>query len=104
MEELQRYAWPGNVRELKNLIERALILCSDRTLDLHPPAGISYGISSENSDDRNLEDAERRHIIAVLEQTGWRVSGKGGAAEILGLKRTTLQSKIMKLGIQRLPK
>ena len=49
----------------------------------------------------NLEDMERRHIVAVLEKTGWRIAGPGGAAEVLGLKRTTLHSKMKKLGIKR---
>jgi transcriptional regulator of acetoin/glycerol metabolism len=99
MEELKRYPWPGNVRELKNLIERAMIICSNRTLNLHPP----HTTFSEIPEDHNLEDAERRHILGVLQQTGWRVSGQGGAAGILGIKRTTLQSKMKKLGIRRSP-
>ncbi len=99
MQKLQSYAWPGNVRELKNVIERAMIVCSDRTLELYPPPSAF----SEIPEELNLEDAERRHILSVLKQTGWRVSGQGGAAKILGLKRTTLQSKMKKLGIRRLP-
>ena len=97
MLDLQRYAWPGNVRELRNVIERALIMSTGKTLEMRPP----YGVVDETPGDLNLEDIERRHITGVLEQTGWRVSGQGGAAEILGLKRTTLQSKMKKLGIQR---
>jgi formate hydrogenlyase transcriptional activator len=97
MLDLQRYAWPGNIRELKNVIERAMIMSSGRTLEVHLP----NGTVAENLEDLNLEDAERRHITGVLQQTGWRLSGQGGAAEILGLKRTTLQSKMKKLGIRR---
>jgi len=97
MLDLQRYAWPGNIRELRNVIERALILSSGRTLEVSPP----HGTVAENPGDLNLEDVERRHITGVLQQTGWRLSGQGGAAEILGLKRTTLQSKMKKLGIRR---
>ena len=97
MDDLQRYAWPGNIRELRNVIERALIVSNGRTLEVSPPrraaADIPEGLI--------LEEAERRHITGVLKQTGWRVSGQGGAADILGLKRTTLQSKMKKLGIQR---
>ena len=59
--------------------------------------------ASEPDATRNLEDMERSHIVAVLERAGWRVAGKGGAAEILGLKRSTLYSKMKKLGIDRPP-
>jgi len=97
MEELQRYTWPGNIRELRNLIERALIVCNSRTLEVHPP----QGARAEMPANHNLEDVEREHILNVLRHNGWRISGSGGAAGILGLKRTTLQSKMKKLGIQR---
>lgn len=97
MDELQRYTWPGNVRELRNLIERALIVSNSRILELHPPRGTN----AEVPENLNLEEAERRHILSVLQQTGWQISGPGGAAGILGLKRTTLQSKMKKLGIER---
>jgi transcriptional regulator with GAF, ATPase, and Fis domain len=97
MEALQSYSWPGNVRELRNVIEHAMILSKDKTLVSHVP---KLG-SSEAGATRNLEDMERRHIVAVLEKAGWRLSGKGGAAEVLGLKRTTLQAKMKKLGIKR---
>jgi PAS domain S-box-containing protein len=100
MEELQRYNWPGNVRELRNVIERALIVCSSRTLAAYPPNGTNGVAMSKNL---NLEEAERRHILSVLELTSWRLSGTGGAAGLLGLKRTTLQSKMKRLGIQRPP-
>ena len=97
MDELQRYAWPGNVRELKNLIERALIVSDSRILDLSPPQAASV----EMPENQTMEEAERSHLISVLQQTEWRLSGPGGAAGILGLKRTTLQSKMKKLGIMR---
>jgi len=97
MDELLRYPWPGNIRELRNVVERALITCSDRTLEVRPPhAGVDQ--APENLD---LEENERRHIQRVLHQTGWRLAGKDGAAEVLGLKRTTLYSKMKKLGIRR---
>ncbi|MBI5895789.1 MAG: sigma 54-interacting transcriptional regulator [Desulfobacterales bacterium] len=99
MDNLQHYAWPGNVRELRNVIERALIGCVDRTLDVRVP----QDAFPEAPEGRNLEDTERRHILSVLKQTGWRLSGPGGAADILGLKRTTLHSKMKKLGIRRSP-
>jgi transcriptional regulator with GAF, ATPase, and Fis domain len=97
MEALQSYAWPGNVRELRNVIEHAMILNKGKTLAVHAP---KLG-SSEAGATRNLEDLERRHIVAVLEKAGWRVAGKGGAAEVLGLKRSTLISKMKKLRIHR---
>jgi transcriptional regulator with GAF, ATPase, and Fis domain len=97
MEALQSYAWPGNVRELRNVIEHAMIVSSDKTLVVHAPKPPS----SETPDVRNLEDLERRHIVSVLERNGWRVGGRGGAAEVLGLKRSTLYSRMKKLGINR---
>jgi formate hydrogenlyase transcriptional activator len=97
MDELLQYAWPGNVRELRNLIERAMIVCSSRTLDLQPLQ--SY--HAEMPKHQTLVEIERNHLLNVLEQTGWRISGPDGAAIILGLKRTTLQSKMKKLGIRR---
>jgi transcriptional regulator with GAF, ATPase, and Fis domain len=97
MEALQSYAWPGNVRELRNVIEHAMIVSSDKTLVVHAPKPPS----SETPDVRNLEDMERRHIVSVLERNGWRVGGRGGAAEVLGLKRSTLYSRMKKLGINR---
>jgi len=97
MEDLQHYPWPGNARELRNVVEHAMIVCSGKTLDVHPPRMASSEISSNLS----LEDAERRHILGVLQKSGWRLTGQGGAAGILGLKRTTLQSKMKKLGIRR---
>lgn len=97
MNALQHYTWPGNVRELKNLIERALIVSNSRILDLHPP----HGAAAEMSENQTMAEAERSHLKSVLQQTGWRISGPGGAAGILGLKRTTLQSKMKKLGINR---
>jgi formate hydrogenlyase transcriptional activator len=97
MEALQSYSWPGNVRELRNVIEHAMILSKGKTLAVHVP---KLG-SSEAGATRNLEDMERRHIVSVLEKANWRLSGKGGAAEVLGLKRTTLMAKMKKLGIKR---
>ncbi len=97
MEALQSYSWPGNVRELRNVIEHAMIVSSDKTLVVQAPKPPS----SETPDVRNLEDMERRHIMSVLERNGWRVGGRGGAAEVLGLKRSTLYSRMKKLGINR---
>jgi len=97
LDALQRYPWPGNVRELRNVIERAVILCRGPKLTvLVPKAGQSMAAKP-----LAMKDVEREHILHVLEQTGWRVQGKGGAAEILGLKRTTLESRMARLGIRR---
>jgi transcriptional regulator with GAF, ATPase, and Fis domain len=97
MEELQSYSWPGNVRELRNVIEQAMILSKGKTLVPRLPKPRSL----ETDATQNLEEMERRHIVAVLEKAGWRLSGNGGAAEVLGLKRTTLRAKMKKLGIKR---
>ena len=74
-----------------------MIVSSGKTLDVHVPRVASSDFPVSLS----LEDAERRHILGVLQKSGWRLTGQGGAAEILGLKRTTLQSKMKKLGIRR---
>jgi transcriptional regulator with GAF, ATPase, and Fis domain len=97
MQALRAYSWPGNVRELRNLIERAMILSHGKTLHVDIKNHASLEIVAAG----NLEDVERKHILVVLEKTGWRVAGQGGAAEVLGLKRSTLQSKMKKLGIRR---
>jgi len=95
MEALQSYPWPGNVRELRNVIEHAMILNRDKSLVVSMPGLAPF----EAQHASHLDDVERRHIMSVLQRTGWRVAGKGGAAEALGLKRTTLYSKMKKLGI-----
>ena len=97
MAALQSYSWPGNVRELRNVIEHAMILSQGNALVVHLP---KLGLSEESAAS-NLEEMERRHIISVLKKTGWRVAGKGGAAEILGLTRSTVYSKMKKLNIHR---
>jgi formate hydrogenlyase transcriptional activator len=97
MQALQSYSWPGNVRELRNAIEHAMILSKGKSLVVNVPKRAS----SETDAPGNLEDMERSHIKAALERTGWRVAGEGGAAEVLGLKRSTLVSRIKKLGIRR---
>ena len=96
MHALQSYSWPGNVRELRNVIEHAMILSEGKSLEIHVP---KPSFTETNTTD-NLHDVERMHLLAVLEKTGWRLAGPGGAAEILGLKRTTLQAKMKKLGIK----
>jgi len=97
MEDMQRYPWPGNVRELRNVVERAMILSKGSTLQAEVPS-ISGSLSAQPM---TLEEVERRYILDVLNKTGWRIRGSGGAAEILGLKPTTLESRMAKLGIKR---
>ncbi|MDT7816095.1 MAG: formate hydrogenlyase transcriptional activator, partial [Acidobacteriaceae bacterium] len=102
MNALVRYAWPGNIRELQNVIERAVILSKGPVLkvalsDLKArPAELGQLNGSST-----LEEVERRHILAVLEQTNWVFAGPNGAAARLGLKRPTLQFRMQKLGIFR---
>ena len=100
LERLAAYAWPGNVRELQNVIERAVILSPSGRFELGDFAAAPGG-GSPTPQARSLEDVERQHILAVLEETGWRVSGQRGAARILGLKRTTLEARMKKLEILR---
>jgi PAS domain S-box-containing protein len=97
MQALQSYSWPGNVRELRNLIEHAMILSKGQTLEVDMPKLAPSEIDPTDK----LEDMERKHIVAVLEKTGWRIGGKGGASEVLGMVRTTLHAKMKKLGIKR---
>jgi PAS domain S-box-containing protein len=97
MQALQAYAWPGNIRELRNLIEHAMIVSKGKTLDVLMPKSAA----SDSETAGSLVDMDRMHIVAVLEKTGWRIAGPGGAAEVLGMKRTTLQAKMTKLGIKR---
>jgi PAS domain S-box-containing protein len=99
MGALQDYQWPGNVRELENVLERAVINSSGPKLRLvdelkKPPADLA-------TTQQTLEDVERDHIVRVLEQVNWKVSGPNGAAQILGLNRSTLRARIRKLGIRQ---
>jgi PAS domain S-box-containing protein len=100
LDTLEHYHWPGNVRELQNVIERAVIVSERGALEIRgwPPARIH---PDEGSTTLTLEELERRHILNVLELTGGRVSGENGAATVLGLKPTTLESRMKKLGIKR---
>jgi len=97
MERLKHHPWLGNVRELRNQIERAMIVSDGRSLTIELPAGTP----GPNSVPVTLEEVERKHIREVLESVHWRISGEGGAAEILGLRPTTLHSRMKKLGISR---
>jgi formate hydrogenlyase transcriptional activator len=119
MEALAGYSWPGNIRELENFIERAVLLSPGKELrvtisELKPvtaadEAGADFSASSTSLTSSTssaavistLEDAERQHILRALRQTEWRIAGAKGAAAILGMKRTTLQARMRKLGIRR---
>jgi len=97
MEALKEYSWPGNIRELRNVIERSMILCKGDTLSILVPKSIL----AKAVEPLTIEEVARKHILEVLESTGWRIRGKGGAAEILGIKPTTLEARMQKLGIER---
>ena len=100
MEALTRYHWPGNVRELENLIERAVILSRGPALHVPLPEDRLSGDAPAASP-VTLEAAEREHILRTLRDTNWVIAGPNGAAARLGMKRTTLQSRMSKLGISR---
>ena len=97
MQEFQKYSWPGNVRELRNVIERNLILSSGSFFR----AEIPEMDQKSNKNLRRFEEVEAEYFRNVLLATGWRIRGKRGAAEILGVKPTTLEARMKKLGIGR---
>jgi formate hydrogenlyase transcriptional activator len=97
MVALQRYPWPGNVRELRNAVERAAIISKGPRLVIEPPRAKA----AAHRRHLRLQDVERDHVRQVLDRTGWRVRGHGGAAEILGLKPSTLEDRMAKLGLRR---
>jgi len=102
MDALVGYGWPGNIRELQNLIERAVILTAGPALDV--PLGAlapRFQAAGQAAHTDTLEESDRRHILAALESTNWVIGGPRGAAARLGLKRSTLQFRMGKLGIER---
>ena len=105
LDALQRYPWPGNIRELRNTIEHAMIVSTGRELRIElPPTGLDAPASKANGAvplATTLAEVERQHILAALDATHWRVSGAGGAAELLGIRPTTLESRMSKLAIRR---
>jgi len=111
LRRLQTYNWPGNVRELQNVLERAAITARDGRLDLEralsdgagsaPAAAKTDGAGPRIRTARELEALERQNIIAALESADWKISGSAGAARLLGIKPTTLSSRIKALGIER---
>jgi len=100
LDVLSRYAWPGNIRELENLVERSVILTQGRDLQV-PISELQTVNFPTGSMTTTLEEAEREQILRTLRDTKWVIGGPLGAAARLGLKRTTLQSKMQKLGIAR---
>jgi transcriptional regulator with GAF, ATPase, and Fis domain len=109
---LETYRWPGNVRELQNIIERAVITARDRKLNLDRALPESIGVIAGASNEgegaakrvrtaKELEQFERENIVAALEASDWKVAGTNGAATLLGIKPTTLSSRIKALGIER---
>lgn len=101
MEAMLRWSWPGNIRELENFIERSVILSEGRCL-MPPLAELKQESPRSTPDaEATLRDREREHIIEILRQTRGALSGPAGAAARLGVKRTTLQYKMQRLGISR---
>ena len=102
MEALQSYAWPGNIRELHNVVERAVILTRGNVLHLDEPLDVETTETAPMAHVKHtLEEVERRHIVRTLRDVNWKVSGDGGAAEVLGLNPSTLRARMRKLGIKR---
>jgi formate hydrogenlyase transcriptional activator len=100
MQTLEAYDWPGNIRELENVLQRAIILSPGTTLALGD-AWMPSMSPAEAPTDITLVEIEKRHIRSVLDTTRWRIEGGGGAAQLLGLKPSTLRSRMLKLGIAR---
>jgi formate hydrogenlyase transcriptional activator len=97
MAELQRHSWPGNIRELRNVIERAMIVSDGPLLSIPVPRRTAAAAARSEK----LADVERAHIHGVLESTRWRIRGSGGAAALLGLPPTTLETRMVRLGLTR---
>jgi PAS domain S-box-containing protein len=111
MDDIMAYDWPGNVRELKNVIERAVILSKDSALRLDlslPSSGHSETIATADVEkkveyltERQMKEFQKNNLVAALGQANWRVSGEGGAAELLGMRPTTLTDRIRAFGIEK---
>ena len=109
--QLQRYSWPGNVRELQNVMERAAITAQNGVLTLDVPRSDKLPQSASDPTDTKAEskvltypelrELERKNLRKALEQTDWKVAGKGGAAELLGANPTTLASRIKRLDLSK---
>ena len=96
---LQSYEWPGNIRELENIIERAVIISDSDELNLELDHLFGGQTSTEGPQTERLIDLEKKQILKILGHTSWKIGGKDGAAEILGLNRTTLLARMKKLDI-----
>jgi len=103
MNDLKAYPWPGNVRELENVIERAVIVTTGNLLKLATPlkAPASDDSTPHNAPMKSLSEMEKGYIMQALRKTNWNISGKGGAAELLGLNSSTLRGRMLKHGIHR---
>jgi len=109
---LEHYSWPGNIRELQNMIERACVLAPGSVVDVPDPAASApqtvlhradppAAVDSASAEPETLQWFERQHLIRILDQTSWRIEGPGGAADRLGLRPSTLRSRLHKLGVRR---
>jgi transcriptional regulator with GAF, ATPase, and Fis domain len=98
LQALHQYHWPGNIRELRNVVERAMITSDGSTLHIELPTN---PVRRPGSASLSLRALEREHVLAVLQETGWRVRGPRGAAVALGLPPTTLENRMKRLGITR---
>lgn len=97
LESIKNYTWPGNIRELRNIVERSMITCKGRVLTLEAPKSTKTRMVSKLT----LDEHQKRYILKTLKETGWRIRGEKGTAELLGIKPTTLYSRMKKLGISR---
>ena len=97
MELLRRHTWPGNIRELRNVVERAMVVATGPELTITLPMAVPEATIQSV----RLADVQKAHILGVLESVGWRIRGTGGAADRLGLRPTTLETRMMKLGLFR---
>jgi DNA-binding NtrC family response regulator len=110
---LQNYHWPGNIRELRNVIERAVIMAQGGAAEFDLPITITEPLPVKSSGEESsgterdfltepeMLKRERDNLLVVLEKTGWKIKGADGAAELLGIKPTTLLSRIKKMGLRR---
>jgi DNA-binding NtrC family response regulator len=109
---LEHYSWPGNIRELQNIVERACVLAPGSVVDVPDPAASApqtvlhrpdsaTAVDSASAEPETLQAFERQHLIRILDQTSWRIEGPGGAADRLGLRPSTLRSRLHKLGLRR---
>jgi DNA-binding NtrC family response regulator len=104
IDKLMQYNWPGNIRELENTIERNVVLARGNVIDsieMPNPKATAVSTNTANNRFKTMMENERDHILAVLESCNWKISGKGGAAEILNINANTLNSRIKKLGIEK---